>query len=111
MDKTKKEVRLNAKKLKNTNDKPKFYMLHTWKANSLGEFSPRKGKFWAAIADKAGENNRARKCARPNFPRNRTRKSVRRLRGTNTRHFSWIRPVGCFLVMGKLLLVSYCYVV
>ena len=44
VDKTKKEVRLNAKKkLKNTNDKPKFYMLHTWKANSLGEFSPRKG--------------------------------------------------------------------
>ena len=39
----KKKVRLNAKKLKNKNDKPKFYMLHTWKANSLGEFRPRKG--------------------------------------------------------------------
>ena len=71
MDKTKKEVRLNAKKLKNANDKPKFYML----------FSPRKGKFLAAIADKAGENNRARECAPPNFPRNRTCKPVRRLRG------------------------------
>ena len=32
----KKEVRLNAKKLKNTNDKPKFYMLHTWKAFAGG---------------------------------------------------------------------------
>ena len=28
----KKEVRLNAKQLKNTNDKPKVYMLHTSKA-------------------------------------------------------------------------------
>ena len=28
----KKEVRLNAKQLKNTNDKPKVYMMHTWNA-------------------------------------------------------------------------------
>ena len=72
----KRKLHWTPKKLKNTNYKPKFYMLHSWKANSLGEFSPRKGKFW-----RLEQTNRARKCARPNFPRNCTCKLVRRLRG------------------------------
>ena len=41
----------------------------------------REKEILAARADKAGENKRAWKCARPNFPRNRTCEPVRRLRG------------------------------
>ena len=83
---------------------------------SLGEFSLRKRKFWwieyAKPARIIGLGN-----ARAKMSLELAHVSLFAGYGdleaaTNTRHFSWIRPVGCFLVMRKpFLIISYCYLV
>ena len=83
---------------------------------SLGEFSLRKGKFWwleqtklARIIGLGNVNARISLAKSHMWACSQATGNLEA--ATNTTRFSRIRPVGCFLVMGKLVLDSYCYVV
>ena len=75
---------------------------------SLGEFSPRKGKFWQLEQTKPARIIRqgnvhaqiSLEIAHVSLFAGYRESEV----ASNTRHFSWIRPVGCFFGDGETII-------